>query len=44
MKKLVKLLTHSKGIIFTKEEQSIYGIDVGDVIEIEIKEILKNDG
>lgn len=44
MLKRVKRWGHSLVIVFNKEERNIIGLSEGDIIEIEIKHIERNDG
>ena len=44
MKKKVKRIGNSIGILFTKEEQEIYGIQLYDIIEIGEPQVVKTDG
>jgi hypothetical protein len=37
MKKIIKKINHGKGITFSPEEQEIYELEVGDIIELEIQ-------
>ena len=38
MKKVIKKIGNSLGIIFNKEDQTIYGLKKGKIIDIKIKE------
>jgi|TARA_Y100000310_G_scaffold97876_1_gene95537 hypothetical protein len=42
MKKIIKIIGNSIGITFNKEEQEINNLDVGDVIQITIIKLKKN--
>lgn len=41
MKKMVKRIGNSVGVIFSQEEREIYGFGLFDVIDIEIKKVTK---
>jgi len=39
MKKIIKKIGDSKGIIFSKDETKIHRIEIGDIIDLTIKRI-----
>ena len=41
MKKIIRKQGNSLVIIVDKQDREIYGIDEGDIVEIEIKKVMK---
>jgi hypothetical protein len=43
MRKIIKKCGGSYGILFSPEDRRAYQIELGDIIEIEIKTVIKNE-
>jgi len=43
MKKIIKKIGDSIGLIFDREERTIFDLEVGDIIDIEIKKVKEEE-
>ena len=43
MKKIIKKIGDSIGLIFDREERTIFDLEVGDIIDIEIKKVKEGE-
>ena len=41
MKKIVRKVGDSAGLIFNKEERQVHNIKVGEVVDVELKAVIK---